>query len=711
MRLGHAATAAKTGELRVKGNQFRSAVATLTRADDAARAGAQAHGAKDEPDGLRRWFSRGGGHPARRPVEASMIAPLALSALVFVAVTVSLLPARADAAYRHPAAGSPAETITIEGTEAHPVQVQGIGFDEAHKRLYATANIPNPLEEGQTPKGRLYGYSVPTPTTATALGAPFPLPLGENNQAYYYTAPDEANGNVYALRGGYPSDLYGFDSSGATLPGYPAHFPNSQCGLAVDGRGRVGEIEGNEHLLRFFDSSGAVVRRLNIASTGYSCLLAFDRTNEDLYIGGGNGLYRFSGANGYRTVTKLATPPGTVYAMAFDASRGILYVLLEGRIAAYDRSGKLIETFGQNVEEPYFQGIAVNEATGTVYAALNRYSAHSAEILPFPEVIVPDVTTGEPVGNETVSGTVDPAGGGNVTSCEVQYASEEEFLETGGYGKTAPCSPAPPYATTKTVTATLTGMRLRGSDPLPLRRRQRQRQPAGCRRNDRQALRQRSAHQPGNGAGTDLRHAGRILHRQRRRNHLPLRVRPNDHLRDLDSHRTSAGTATGAPQRELRTLRTGSGDHLPLPDRRRQQPNTSLGNDRTFTTVSAVENLTTEPAAVINGNEAILHASFTGNGEDTHYYFEYGYNTLYGSVSAAPPGVDSGTATGKINLSFPLQRPLPGHDIPLPDRRLECRGDLLRRRPVLQTPEVAETRHRRADRIGHVSRTAPAGSR
>jgi hypothetical protein len=65
--------------------------------------------------------------------------------------------------------------------------------------------------------------------------------------------------------------------------------------------------------------------------------------------------------------------------------------------------------------------------------------------------------------------------------------------------------------------------------------------------------------------------------------------------------------------------------------------------DATFLSVPAVHGLKTLPATNIGQEQIQLNAEFTGNGQDTHYYFEYGPTTSYGNKTAIPPGVDVGS--------------------------------------------------------------------
>ncbi len=79
------------------------------------------------------------------------------------------------------------------------------------------------------------------------------------------------------------------------------------------------------------------------------------------------------------------------------------------------------------------------------------------------------------------------------------------------------------------------------------------------------------------------------------------------------------------------------------------------GGDQTFT-LHAVANLATEPATALTPTGATLNASFLGNGEDTHYYFEWGTTTSYGNQTTIPPGEDAGSPSGPTptGLSFHL---------------------------------------------------------
>ena len=68
---------------------------------------------------------------------------------------------------------------------------------------------------------------------------------------------------------------------------------------------------------------------------------------------------------------------------------------------------------------------------------------------------------------------------------------------------------------------------------------------------------------------------------------------------------------------------------------------TSTAFEKEFTMLPAVSNVTTEAATGITVSAATLHGSFDidAEGGDTHYYFEYGAGTSYGTTIpvGAPP--------------------------------------------------------------------------
>ncbi len=76
-----------------------------------------------------------------------------------------------------------------------------------------------------------------------------------------------------------------------------------------------------------------------------------------------------------------------------------------------------------------------------------------------------------------------------------------------------------------------------------------------------------------------------------------------------------------------------------------------VGSDQTFDSLNAVQEVTTGDATAVTKDSAELGGSYTGEGLDTHYYFQYGTTTSYGQTEPAPPGADAGTASGPQTLA------------------------------------------------------------
>ena len=74
------------------------------------------------------------------------------------------------------------------------------------------------------------------------------------------------------------------------------------------------------------------------------------------------------------------------------------------------------------------------------------------------------------------------------------------------------------------------------------------------------------------------------------------------------------------------------------------------GHDRTFKTPLAIEGVTTAAATSVTKDAAVLNGSYTGDGQDVHYYFEYGTTT---TATARPSRRRPATMPG----SGPAPRP------------------------------------------------------
>ncbi len=152
-------------------------------------------------------------------------------------------------------------------------------------------------------------------------------------------------------------------------------------------------------------------------------------------------------------------------ALALDESNSDLYADDKTSIAAFTAAGAPIERFGSpqlssavgvdgfyDLDEVASEGVAVNSATGTVYAS----DAVNQEVFIFTAFVVPDASTGSASNlgetSATVNGVVNPDGL-PVTSCVFEYGT------TTSYGQEAACSPGPGSGSAPvTVSANLSGL-------------------------------------------------------------------------------------------------------------------------------------------------------------------------------------------------------------------------------------------------------------
>jgi phosphodiesterase/alkaline phosphatase D-like protein len=562
-------------------------------------------------------------------------APLA-AALVLLAVGLVLVaPAGAD--YRHPASsGSFGNDGTANSGFAQPQQ---LAINQSTNTLYLASN-------GEE---KIFGFQVPDAATHTPVGGGFPI-ASVNGGGDGDLAADSATGNVYFVSEG-TQHLYGYTSTGAPLPSpFPLALPGDNCGAAVDKEGNIWEAEYGPAHIQEYSPAGVAGKTIDVSATGNPCHFEFNRANNDLYVANyGEGVYKYTAASGYTVHTEVT--PEKARGLAVDASTGTLYLTLGQsingeRVVAFNGSGAALETFGKT-SSGGLRGIAVDEATGVVYVD----NENSGKILVYPGIVVPDVTTGEPVGNNVVSGQVDPAGGGEVTSCKVEYGEVHEN-EPPEYVETASCDQPTPYATPTEVTAELPGLlgehtydyRFVASNSNPL----------------------------GTGLGenrTITPHYVKALHTdapsELSRNCATLNGSFEGNGEDTHyffeyGKTTAYGQTSATPPGEdagsgttpvtesfhVCGLEPGTTYHYRVVAS--NGLGTSTANDQTFQTVTAVEFLTTEAATVPNAAEAVLHASYTGNGEDTSFFFEWGFTTFYGNKTTE---VDEGSKTGPVAVS------------------------------------------------------------
>ncbi len=85
----------------------------------------------------------------------------------------------------------------------------------------------------------------------------------------------------------------------------------------------------------------------------------------------------------------------------------------------------------------------------------------------------------------------------------------------------------------------------------------------------------------------------------------------------------------------------------------------------------------TGPVTATAATTATLSGTVNPNGDPTSWHFEYGKTASYGTSTAA---TSAGAGTANTGVSANTHRPLAGHHLPLPPRRLEQRRHDERRR-------------------------------
>jgi hypothetical protein len=271
--------------------------------------------------------------------------------------------------------------------------------------------------------------------------------------------------------------------------------------VSVDSNGNLYVVDAGKSVVDEFDSTGT-----------------FLRTFPDPSASGG-----YPGSGG----------------VGVDPTNGNVLITAFGGISEYDSSGNFIETVpGSNGA----QGVPSVNPEGYLYTPNNNGSVGIFNPdTPFAKISYAPVSSPTTTSG-TLNATVDPNGAGNVTECKFEYGTTTAYS-----GGTVPCSPAPPYSGTESVSAGISGLT-----------------------------------------------TGTTYH-----------------------YRAVAKDVNG----------------------------TTHGEDQVYTPGHVLA-LSTDPATEEKESSAMLNGSFVGNGEDTHYYFEWGSTTAYGHVTAVAPGTDAGSPSG-----------------------------------------------------------------
>jgi hypothetical protein len=238
----------------------------------------------------------------------------------------------------------------------------------------------------------------------------------------------------------------------------------SANGVAVNPvNGDVYVSDASHAAIDEFNPKGEYVGQITDSHITQPGSIAFSSTGE-LYVANGllvgENVVKFDAAGAF--VATIDSNSDDY--VAVDPADNHVYVYRDGehQVAEYDSSGALLTTFGSE-SETEFGSVAVSAATGKVY--LTSLDARPVAIYG-PGIIIPDVTTPPAIEVDettaTLKGTVDPAGGGDVETCQFEYVNAAEYQpgteNPYSAGQTAPCSPATPYASKIQVSAELSGL-------------------------------------------------------------------------------------------------------------------------------------------------------------------------------------------------------------------------------------------------------------
>jgi sugar lactone lactonase YvrE len=305
----------------------------------------------------------------------------------------------------------------------------------------------------------------------------------------------------------------------------------------------------------------------------------------------------------------------------------------EGGLRVYDRFGNELErvTAPPPGEALNASGTPAVDATGHLYSP-GGSAVNIFDPAPPRAAISYSPVTGETTTSGTVHATIDPNGGGDVTECQIEYGTSMS------YGKTVACSPdpasAPPgsnFAAPTPVSAELPGI----NPPLTVEQTYHYR--AVVKSGTQVSFGSDQTYTPHKVIGLRTDAATAVTESGATLNASLVGDGSETHYLFEWGRTTAYGNSTAAAPGEPVGMPAGperTSLTFPLAELAPYStyhyrvvatggPNTSYGEDRTFTTPAGAPTIGAEWASKVHSDGATLNAEITPNGADTAYSVEY----------------------------------------------------------------------------------------
>lgn len=343
-----------------------------------------------------------------------------------------------------------------------------LGVDESNDDIYVLESNAFEIGKGAIDKFdkagayagvQITGAETPQGSFAFGLlnsGVAVDNSAGPNNGAVYVADTEHGVVDRFSSAGAYLCQITGSATPAATEcnGASGSETPDGSItptGVAVDGSGNLYVADTAHSAVDKFAPTGKFVSQIvNSHLTPAMASLAINSSGTLYVTNLESNVSVFDSSGAFVSVLNESSPTG----VAVERATGHVFVgdLFQGlgEISEYEESGERLTGFAMASEE--YTGLGIGP-TGRI----NAIGPGAGVTVYGPDVVVPTTTTTPATDVQMTTavlhGHVDPDaahGGGEITECEFEYGT------TSGYGQTAPCSPAPPYATGTDASAEVT---------------------------------------------------------------------------------------------------------------------------------------------------------------------------------------------------------------------------------------------------------------